>query len=170
MKTYYYRARVYDPAVGRFLGEDPLRFAEAGYCLYRYVTNSPLAFTDPLGTTAMIEYGIQTAVALGTLGAVSSQSIYILCSAWHGETPTLVGTVVATGVGFATGFALGMGWVASVLSAVLLDEAVPLVFVRMLPKFALKYSITLTEAIVIGQVTRPVSWGKCFLSSNKSGD
>jgi len=45
---YFYRARYYDPAIGRFLAEDPVGF-EAGPNLYSYVGNNPLVFTDPDG-------------------------------------------------------------------------------------------------------------------------
>jgi len=45
----YYRARYYDPAVGRFLSEDPLGFGAGDTNLSRYVSNSPLDSTDPSG-------------------------------------------------------------------------------------------------------------------------
>jgi RHS repeat-associated protein len=51
---YYYRARYYDPGLGRFLSRDPVppRLAmpleQNGYL---YALNNPLSFTDPLGTT-----------------------------------------------------------------------------------------------------------------------
>jgi RHS repeat-associated protein len=45
---YYYRARYYDPKIGRFISEDPSGFA-AGINLYSYVGNSPLNFADPSG-------------------------------------------------------------------------------------------------------------------------
>lgn len=45
---YYYRARYYDPELGRFLSEDPLGFA-AGVNFYAYVLNSPLMYSDPYG-------------------------------------------------------------------------------------------------------------------------
>jgi RHS repeat-associated protein len=44
----YYRARYYDPAVGRFLSEDPVGF-DAGVNFYAYVGNSPTNWTDPDG-------------------------------------------------------------------------------------------------------------------------
>jgi RHS repeat-associated protein len=44
----YYRARYYDPNAGRFLNEDPARFA-GGTDFYVYVGNSPVSFLDPLG-------------------------------------------------------------------------------------------------------------------------
>ena len=43
---YYYRARYYDPAIGRFLSEDPIR---SGINFYTYVINNPATFVDPLG-------------------------------------------------------------------------------------------------------------------------
>ena len=46
---YFYRARYYSPAFGRFISEDPIRFAGGDVNLYRYVWNSPTNFTDPLG-------------------------------------------------------------------------------------------------------------------------
>lgn len=40
---------MYDPAVGRFLSEDPLGFAAGDTNLQRYVSNSPTNHTDPTG-------------------------------------------------------------------------------------------------------------------------
>ncbi len=45
----YYRARYYDPRLGRFLSEDPLGFAAGDMNLYRYVQNDPTNRTDPTG-------------------------------------------------------------------------------------------------------------------------
>jgi hypothetical protein len=45
----YYRARYYDPGVGRFISEDPIGFDGGDTNLYRYVGNSPLNYTDPSG-------------------------------------------------------------------------------------------------------------------------
>jgi RHS repeat-associated protein len=46
---YYYRARYYDPATGRFLSEDPERFNGGDLSWYRYVKNDPLRGRDPSG-------------------------------------------------------------------------------------------------------------------------
>ena len=46
---YYYRARYYDPASGRFLSEDPVGFRGRDINLYRYGRNQPGRFTDPIG-------------------------------------------------------------------------------------------------------------------------
>ena len=44
----YYRARYYDPTIGRFTQRDPMGLA-AGINGYAYVNNSPVNFADPLG-------------------------------------------------------------------------------------------------------------------------
>jgi RHS repeat-associated protein len=46
---YYYRARTYDPGIGRFIQRDPLSFAAGDVNLYRYVQNNPVNLTDPTG-------------------------------------------------------------------------------------------------------------------------
>jgi RHS repeat-associated protein len=45
---YYYRARFYDPKLGRFISEDPLTFA-GGLNWYSYVENAPINESDPFG-------------------------------------------------------------------------------------------------------------------------
>ena len=44
----YYRARYYDPAAGRFIGEDPLG-PTTSTDLYQYVENNPVNLIDPFG-------------------------------------------------------------------------------------------------------------------------
>jgi len=46
--TSYYRARYYDPTVGRFISEDPLGFI-GGVDFYSYVLNRPIQMADPAG-------------------------------------------------------------------------------------------------------------------------
>lgn len=45
---HYYRARYYEPAVGRFASEDPIGF-NGGNNVYAYVENQPTMLTDPMG-------------------------------------------------------------------------------------------------------------------------
>jgi RHS repeat-associated protein len=46
---YEYRARAYNPVLGRFMSEDPKGFDAGDYNLFRYCHNDPLDFTDPMG-------------------------------------------------------------------------------------------------------------------------
>ena len=47
---YYYRARYYNPQIGRFLQTDPVGYGD-GMNSYRYCGNNPLSATDPSGET-----------------------------------------------------------------------------------------------------------------------
>ena len=47
----YFGARYYDPAIGRFVSEDPLGL-DAGVNLYAYCNNNPISYVDPLGLCA----------------------------------------------------------------------------------------------------------------------
>jgi RHS repeat-associated protein len=64
----YYRARYYDPVVGRFIGEDSARF-KAGINFYPYVQNDPLNYNDPtalyklVGFTAPQQVDMMNAIA-----------------------------------------------------------------------------------------------------------
>jgi RHS repeat-associated protein len=55
---YFYRARYYDPAVGRFVTKDPIGFAGGDVNLYTYIQNDPVNYIDPEGSTPL-------AVAIG---------------------------------------------------------------------------------------------------------
>lgn len=46
---YFYRARYYDPKVGRFVTKDPIGFAGGDVNLYTYVRNNPVNYIDPAG-------------------------------------------------------------------------------------------------------------------------
>lgn len=52
--SYDFRARQYDPHLGRFLQRDPIGMVD-GTNLYTYTGNNPLAFADPFGTDARPE-------------------------------------------------------------------------------------------------------------------
>jgi RHS repeat-associated protein len=49
---YEYRARAYNPVLGRFMSEDPKGFDAGDYNLFRYCHNNPLDMTDPMGLEA----------------------------------------------------------------------------------------------------------------------
>ncbi len=46
---YYYRARYYDATLGRFTGEDPLRFGSGDSNFYNYVGQDPTNYMDATG-------------------------------------------------------------------------------------------------------------------------
>jgi len=50
---YYYRARYYDPKVGRFISEDPIGFF-GGVNFYSYAGGGPTNFRDPFGLTITV--------------------------------------------------------------------------------------------------------------------
>jgi RHS repeat-associated protein len=53
----YYRARYYDPQVGRFISVDPMGFGAGDTNLYRYVGNSSTNATDPTGLYSFDDFG-----------------------------------------------------------------------------------------------------------------
>jgi RHS repeat-associated protein len=50
---YEYRARAYNPLLGRFMSEDPKLFDAGNYNLFRYCHNDPIDMTDPMGLDAI---------------------------------------------------------------------------------------------------------------------
>jgi RHS repeat-associated protein len=106
---YYYRARYYDPAVGRFVSEDPIGLAggvnfyvyadSVGKPLlietnrYSYVGNDPIDYIDPLG---LIKW---RRVGFGALGAAEGVQIMavgataITLTAVTTKSPTLTAIV-----------------------------------------------------------------------------
>ena len=61
---YYYRARYYDPVIGRFISKDPIGFAGGDENLYRYVANGPVNWMDPWG---LLKYNTPDTTITGRL-------------------------------------------------------------------------------------------------------
>ena len=74
---YYYRARTYDPAAGRFTSQDPIGFDAGDANLYRYVGNSPLNFTDPSGEAALLEYVDFACTVVGAVGTARGPAEFV---------------------------------------------------------------------------------------------
>jgi RHS repeat-associated protein len=68
---YDYKARVYDPVLGRFLQRDPVEVADQ-YNLYEYVKGRPTVATDPTGKqlAMAIGVGIDIGIAAATTVAI----------------------------------------------------------------------------------------------------
>lgn len=64
---YQYRARYYDPNIGRFISEDPKQFT-AGINFYAYVGNNPINYNDPDGFHAFPVHHSVTYEAARNLG------------------------------------------------------------------------------------------------------
>ena len=77
---YYYRARYYHPALGRFLGRDPIGYASGDASLYRYVGSRPMTTLDPSGYWSKADhYSLEEA---GVAAYHDEQGIGEKCTAW----------------------------------------------------------------------------------------
>jgi len=92
---YYYRARYYDPELGRFISEDPIGF-KGGINFYAYVGNNPLIYNDPSGNNKQL----QGSASFTLFWKLSRNSGYI------GDVK-FRGTPVGLGFGFSPGISLG---------------------------------------------------------------
>jgi len=68
----YYRARYYDPKIGRFISEDPIPFVD-GPNPYTYVGNDPVNFRDPLGLAKdSVTASLEAAIRNGNPGEIQA--------------------------------------------------------------------------------------------------
>jgi RHS repeat-associated protein len=65
---FYYRARWYNPTMGRFLTRDPVGLAGGDQNLYRYVWNNPVLYVDPYGEVGWVGAAVGGAIGVVTGG------------------------------------------------------------------------------------------------------
>ncbi len=63
---YFYRARFYDPMLGRFISRDPIGLSGGDVNLYAYAGNNPILFVDPTGNITFV-----SGLIGGAIGAVA---------------------------------------------------------------------------------------------------
>jgi len=112
---YYYRARFYDPILGRFLSEDPIGLL-GGVNLYAYVGNDPVNWIDPLGldllnNLANLFAGMGSVLSFGLTDVVNdltgASSMVDECSGWH-STGEWTGVGLSVAIGGAGGLEKGL--------------------------------------------------------------
>jgi RHS repeat-associated protein len=96
---YYYRARVYDPNLGRFASEDPIGFRGRDINLYGYVKNQPLFFRDPRGLMPGEEVLRDPNILQGLAAAASTVGAYVAAAA-----PPVAVAGAGLGIGYAIGY------------------------------------------------------------------
>jgi RHS repeat-associated protein len=82
---YYYRARYYDPTLGKFITPDPIGFLGGDMNLHRYVGNDPVNFVDYSGFEGLSVTGVLSSVKESICDAVSSLSGFSTPSASNGN-------------------------------------------------------------------------------------
>ena len=96
---YEYRARAYNPTLGRFMSEDPKLFDAGDYNLFRYCHNDPIDMTDPMGLqdTVATSSPRQTSQLIGEIREGQRQLAHLQALqkalGWPGHGATQMGQV-----------------------------------------------------------------------------
>jgi RHS repeat-associated protein len=98
----YYRARLYDPILGRFTSRDPVGVA-GGIDLYSYAGDSPPNAIDPYGEWFHVLIGAAIGAAVGVAAQVVSDVVSGKASSWEDYAGAFVGGAAGGAVLAATG-------------------------------------------------------------------
>lgn len=109
---YYYRARYYNPALGRFISSDPLGLG-GGLNTYAYADGDPISRIDPLGLQAAWANNFAQTFNFGSYQAMAqtaaAYSAYTQNPAWQQEGPNPVSGCFDIGCENVNNYVLG--WV-----------------------------------------------------------
>ena len=107
---YYFRARYYDAAIGRFLQVDPISSAILPVN-YLYAWNNPINWIDPYGLWSWRSFGRGALKAAGVAVAGAAVGVVIVLAAPAAATSVASSAVLMTvGKGMAVVAAAGLGW------------------------------------------------------------
>jgi RHS repeat-associated protein len=113
LRIYDYRARQYQPELGRFLQPDPKQFDAGDYNLYRYCHNDPVNKSDPTGLDMQFDMSLTTAqklqvvmiLALATRSPEGKQAVQTMIDSTH----TVTVGVYPQGMSALTGNTISVG-------------------------------------------------------------
>jgi RHS repeat-associated protein len=80
VNVYHNRARIYDPALGRFTTEDPMGYEAGDTNLYAFTWNNPRNWNDPSGLAAAGESAGTGGIVLPSTAAMVQIAVRISCT------------------------------------------------------------------------------------------